>query len=241
MPDNILVFYSSTNSKNKHDATGAFIPEAQAFCKLHDVPKENQIAIECIGVPRRKRKKEVFDVIHNLGAKQSFDGLAFFGHGWPNGIQFGLLRKDVEEFAQLLSMRCTTDVKIVLYACLAAENDVRDRELKNIGPASDGGFADLLRDSMSEWGLLRGWVDAHKTAGHTSWNPYVVRFLCGTSDLQGGAWLVAPRSQYWRDWIKKLKDKPSGLRYRFPFMSELEIKAELAGLFWTSLTPVEAS
>jgi len=55
---------------------------------------------------------------------------------------------------------------------------------------------------------------------------------------EGGAWLVAPKSTYWRDWYRALRDKDDDLRHRFPLMSELEIKARLAGLAWTELTPV---
>ena len=103
-----------------------------------------------------------------------------------------------------------------------------------LGPATDGGFADVLRDEMVRAGLSSGWVDGHKTAGHTSFNPFLVRFLCEDVDdpehgAEGGSWLVQPRSQLWRKWIAALKSKKNGLRYRFPFLTEMEIKMELFG------------
>jgi hypothetical protein len=45
---------------------------------------------------------------------------------------------------------------------------------------------------------------------------------------EGGAWIVEPRSRLWKKWVQMLRQKKSGLRYRFPFMDELEIKQELA-------------
>lgn len=229
---NILVFYSSTNAKGKHDATGAFIPEAKAFKKLHNIPDENFIGVKCVGVPTVRRRRIVLDTIHDRGSEQLLDAVAFFGHGWPRGIQFGFNRDHVDELAALLERKASNDVRIVLYACLAAENDKRDSKVEGVGPATNGGFADELRDAMVLAGISEGLVDAHKTAGHTTWNPYVVRFLCKNVDAPdyggvGGAWLVAPRSEHWRDWIRALRNKSGGLRYRFPFMSQFEILAEL--------------
>jgi len=161
-----------------------------------------------------------------------------FGHGWPDGIQFGFRRSDLYELAARLAVSCAEDVRVILYACLAAENDVRDRDHANVGPGTDGGFADLLRDDLASWGKNRCQVDAHKTAGHAAWNPYVVRFR-GEAGTMGGYWLVAPGSELWPKWIKKMRGRAvkNHLRYRFPLMSELQIKAELAGLPWTELSP----
>jgi len=238
---NILVLYSNKNSRGKHDATGAFIPEAKKFAKLHAVPKENVIGMKLVGVPKWKRKERTLNIIHNAGTYRDLDAIACFGHGWPNGIQFGLTRPDISTLCALLKRKAAKDLKIVLYACLAAENDVRDSKRVELGPATDGGFADELRDQMVRECIKYGWVDGHKTAGHTSWNPYLVRFRCDAvmSELcgaVGGAWLVQPGSEYWSKWISKLKVNAAGMRYRFPFMSELQIKAELAGLPWTTLT-----
>ena len=42
---NPLIFYTSTDRKGKHDATGAFIPEAEAFAKLHGIDKKRLIPV----------------------------------------------------------------------------------------------------------------------------------------------------------------------------------------------------
>ncbi len=138
--------------------------------------------------------------------------------------------------------RCTPDAKVTLFACLAAENDVRDKIVSGLGPATDGGFADMLRDEMVRRGLDAGWVDAHKTAGHTSWNPFLVRFLCSYVDdpefgAEGGAWIVAPRSELWKNWIAALKNQKGAMRYRFPFMTEMMIKLELSGYPFSARNP----
>ena len=228
-----LVLYSNRNTPGRKDATGAFVPEARAFAKVHGVPKELQIGMPLHGVSAAKRRQKTFEAIYQASRKELLDCIAFFGHGWPRGIQFGFSRKHAHALARSLTECCVSDVKIVLYACLAAENDKRDKDHANVGPGTDGGFADVLRDEIARLGLVLGQVDAHKTAGHTTWNPYVVRFLCDAVEDyreggQGGAWIVAPGSQFWKPWMKALDNKRGGLRYRFPFLSELEIKAELA-------------
>jgi hypothetical protein len=236
---NILVFYSDKNSKGKHDATGAFIPEAKAFQKYHEIPKENMIPISCTELPKHERRTAVYEAIEEAGKKKKLDMVVFFGHGWPGGIQFGFKKRDIPQLAHVIHKNSFSAVRIVLYACLTAENSKRDREIKQLGPATDGGFSDLLRDELMKLGCVGGWIDAHKTFGHTTWNPYCVRFYCEEVDEPefgaiGGAWLVQPRSEYWSKWVRAMKHS---MRFRFPFLSELEIKAELAGIPWTGLVP----
>jgi len=231
---NILVIYSNTNTGKKHDASGAFIPEAKAFAKLHGVLKENIVGIKCPRVKKSTRRSDVYTAIEVAGYDQKLDAIAMFFHGWPRGIQPGFNRSHIPKLVEVMSQHCNPNVKITLYACLAAENDVRDKQTKNLGPATDGGFCDVLRDEMVRKGFTAGHVDGHKTAGHSGWNPYLVRFLCdAVEDPEigglGGHWLVAPGSQFWKPWVKALKNKEGGLRYRFPYMDELDIKAELMG------------
>lgn len=232
---NIVVLYSNTNSHGRNDANGAFIPEAKKFSKLHAVPDKNRIGLNLMCSKKRRREK-TFEAIESCYTKgNAVEAIALFGHGWPDGIQFGFDRKHINELSGFLAENCSPDCRIILFACLAAENDTRDLMHGNVGPGTDGGFADLLRDQMVREGFEKGHVDAHKTAGHTAWNPFLVRFLHNSvvdpvAGAIGGAWLVAPRSEHWSDWKTALKDEKSGLRWRFPFMSELQIKAELAGV-----------
>lgn len=232
---NILVLYSNTNTHGRNDANGAFIPEAKHFAKLHAVPDKQVIGINLL-INKKTRRRKTYEAIEGCYTKgDPIEAVAMFGHGWPDGIQFGFNRKHIPEFADLLAENCTPDLKVILFACLTAENDERDLMHGNVGPGTDGGFADLLRDQMVREGFETGWVDAHKTAGHTSWNPYLVRFLhSSVTDVDygavGGHWVVAPGSESWRSWINALKSKKNAMRWRFPFMTELQIKAELAGV-----------
>ncbi len=225
-----LVFYSSKNVKGRKDSTGAFTPEAKKFAKFHGVSDEDLIGIDCTKTNRPGNRRAM--VIQELRQRESLELLAFFGHGWPSGIQFGFNKKHINLLVGHL--QATNDLKIGLYACLAAENQVRDTDHKNVGPGTDGGFADMLRDEMVRFGITRGWVDAHKTAGHTSWNPYVVRFLCEDVDdpeygAEGGGWIVEPRSKYWKTWVQALRRNAGGIRYGFMVEDELSIKKMLSG------------
>jgi len=231
---NILVIYSNTNTGKKHDASGAFIPEAQAFQAAHNIPDCNMVGIKCPRIKKSTRRKQVYEAIERVSQDYPLDAIAFFGHGWPDGIQFGINREHIPELVSHMDGCCTQEVKVTLYACLAAENDVRDKQIKKLGVATDGGFCDVLRDEMVRQGFTAGHVDGHKTSGHTLVNPYWVRFLCENVDdpefgAVGGAWLVAPRSILWKPWVNALRDRDKGLGYRFPFMDELDIKAELMG------------
>jgi len=228
----MLLFVSSRDSHGKRDASGAFVPEARGFAKYHGVPDENVIHIDCTKRnPKANRVKAVeTEMLRRVGA--NLKAICFYGHGWPSGIQFGFNKQNVDQLAELI-MRCAADdVKIALFACLAAENAVRDTDHKRVGPGTDGGFADLLRDKIVWRGIRHGWVDAHKTAGHTTWNPYVVRFLCEDVDdpeygAEGGGWIVEPRTKYWKKWVAALRKNTGKLRYGFFLEEELHIKMRL--------------
>jgi hypothetical protein len=227
-----LVFYSNKNSHGRRDATGAFIPEAKKFAKFHGIPDENVIGIDGTkSNPAARRRAQVLNALRDV---EQLELLAFFAHGWPNGIQFGFQRKHIQLLVGHFPAK--PYLKVVLYACLNAENDKRDRDHRNVGPGTDGGFADLMRDEMVRFGMTEGRVDAHKTAGHTSWNPYVVRFPC--EDVQdeefgaeGGGWIVEPGSTYWKKWVKALRVNVNDIRYNFPMMDEADILNELRGIW----------
>ena len=229
-----LVFYSSKNSKGKKDATAVFIPESQKFATVNSVSASQNcvISVDCTQT-KDERKKDVIREILCAGSivSKPIDAIAFFCHGWTGGIQVGIWKKDIKEFVQALIKSCSKSLIITLYACLTAENDVPDNDWARPGPGTDGGFADLLRDEMGRQGFV-GHVDAHKTAGHASMNPYVVRFECsGIDDLvrggRGGKWLI-PRGTFWGVWSQALHDPANTLRYRFPFMSSSQIIYELS-------------
>ena len=242
-----LVFFSSVDSKGKNDSSGAFEPEAKAFAKLHKIPKEQVIGIDCVNTKSVVRAKKVLDTIKYFAKvlPEQCISLSFFGHGWNSGIQFGFnkAQESVGPLAKQISYLAAESIKVTFYACLTSENEVEDQERKNLGPATDGGFADRFRDRLVQemqtpLHPLTGWVDGHKTKGKACCNPFVVRFRLdahskASTDLYdacGGAWVVEPGSESWGRWVTSLSEESkTGLRYRFPFMGELEIKQELNG------------
>ncbi|WP_218251580.1 hypothetical protein, partial [Candidatus Magnetobacterium casense] len=93
-----------------------------------------------------------------------------------------------------------------------------------VGPATECGFADALRDALIEQGHS-GWVDAHKTAGHTTMNPYVVRFhLDPEVQNNGGEWIVQPGSPLWPAWVRAMRGP---MRFRFPLLDTEEIANQI--------------
>lgn len=230
----IAIFYSEKNSHGKRDATGAFIPEATRFGNIHNVPIDCRIPINCSkGYNYANRRRQVR--IGFMKAYQTIgpiEHVAFFCHGWPKGIQFGIMRSEIHKFIGSIESWVSKSLSFTLYSCLNAENDVREFIPKSIGHGTDGGFADVLRDDLVFLGYS-GHVDAHKLKGHTTKNPTVVRFRTDRvvnpyAGGVGGFWLVEPRSELWDEWIEALRDEEDDLRYRFPFMTQAEIVRELS-------------
>ena len=218
--ENIIVIYSSSDAKGKRDATGAFIPEAKAFAKHHCVPKENMLGVPCTKLKASDRREKVFSF---LEAKDSgsVELIAWFGHGWSSGIQFGINKKNVDELLSALDDSGRPNLKHVLYACSTASTNENTRKVSS--PGTDGGFADTLRDHMWDSGYNGGWVDAHLQPGHTTRNPYIMRFICNEEyhSRGGGNWLVKPKSTYWATWRNAIQN--TTFRYNFPVLDFLTL------------------
>jgi len=168
-----------------------------------------------------------------LNAILTFDGdrahaVGIFCHGLKGSLQTGHNLTTLAALARALTKSTHSGAKVVLYACSAADTPVKN------GPGGDDGFADRLRDALirhapGHW--KGGHVDAHVTAGHATTNPYVRRFTCDLAvpsetvlGIVGGEWIVPPGSKWWKAWDAALH---GDLRFRFPFMSISEIRAEL--------------
>jgi len=219
-----LVIFSSKNTHGLKDATGAFIPEAEKFAEKYKVIDEDMLPVNCRDYNVPKRREEVCVFLRN---KRDVELIAIFCHGWPVGLQVGFSKGNVNLFTQYLKMACVPNVKIVLYACSTGSNKQtkKTRVPKNIGPGTDGGFADTLRDEMLRNEFRGGWIDAHKTKGHTTMNPFLLRFHTEPIfeeewDVPGGDWLVSPKSELWADWRRLLKTE---FRFRFPVLRAIDI------------------
>ena len=225
---NILVIYSSKDTPGMNDADGAFIPQAQAFSKFYGVPKLNMHGIPCPDLTNVQRFDRVLKALHeNQGIKQ----IAMFCHGWSTGLQFGLNKPNIPRLIQWLSAACVPEVKLTLYACSTASTNKDSRNIRM--PGTNNGYADKLRDKMIEVGFRGGWVDAHLQKGHTTENPFIMRFYVQPRwekdyDMPGGEWLVSPQSQLWPAWKRAIQDDNGPFKYEFGQMTQAEIYARLS-------------
>jgi hypothetical protein len=215
-----LIFIPMHNAEGKKDVTGAFRPEAAAFCKLHGgtlYSIDNHL-------PMHKRRAQVLQWMeHERG---EFDSVAFFCHGWQDGIQLGFTRKNVKELAEELSNLSYSDNMTVPLYCCSTGDDAQDDPLESAG-FGDNSFADTLRDALCVEGETYCRVIAHSKPAHTTMNPKALFFegMGVPTGGVGGFAPVGPKSPNWKKWQKALKT--TDLRFRFPYMTPAEIHAEL--------------
>lgn len=224
-----LIFLPDRNTK-KADFSGAFLPEAKLYRQYFSIPPQNVCQID-ISKDFRERRKEVIDFIHKQAKEDTvIRSIAFFCHGLKNKIQLGFSTQTLHTLAEVMGQYCDEEVIVPIYACSTARNlnptIADDMEPNTVG--GDGGFADLLRDSLCANHMTYCRVMAHVTAGHTTTNPWV-RFFDGDGNEEGGNggyWVVEPKSELWKKWIKWLRTKDN--RFRFPFMSYVDILDEVS-------------
>lgn len=217
-----LVFAPRYNTDGKRDATGAFQPEAHAFCRALSLPNKVHLfdngALRAFG-SRRVDCEAAFASAQNLGI------VAFFMHGWKDGVQAGWRKGDVHKLARTLFDHCDTRPVVLLYACDAGRDDDQDRDDDVApGPGGEGGFADMLRDECRKLGL-QATIYAHTTEGHCTQNPNVRVFL--PDEMAGGRWVIDPSSNLWPAWKRAMRS--TDLRFRFAFLPRADLEAELRG------------
>ena len=158
-----IAFRPRFNTDGKKDVTGAFQPEAEQFVFLHG---GNAGAIHVIdnSRPMVERAAQVLAVLDNYRGA-GLDAIAFFCHGWPDGIQLGFRRSNVHRLGEAIAATAAFGgVTVPLYVCSSGAPDDNGKS-----------FAGMLRDSLFYHGVP-GRVLAHTTKGHTTYNPYVVTF-----------------------------------------------------------------
>ena len=212
-PNNALVF---TLVGQNFDEFGK---RARDFCEYHQIPDQNLCEWKPVKGPIAKGIMRN-NLLTEIQSRKDIDLIALFCHGFPDRLQFGLHLQHTDDLALACSASCTNDLRVVVYACSAADNNVRD--LKGDGPATDGGWCDSLRDSLCRQGITQCQVDGHLTAGHTTRNPFLVRFLGnGRSEGGIGGEMIVPRDHaLWKKWGQSLK---GGMQFAFPMMTTKQI------------------
>ncbi|QQS36579.1 MAG: hypothetical protein IPM56_01095 [Ignavibacteriales bacterium] len=221
-----------------NDVGGAFLPESFYFSHYNFVPVGSTYVVdngECAlvrgeitnPVSYDQRKRKVLDALDSLPASQPMRVVAFFCHGWQTGFQFGFKTNTSVEYqsstygdcaalAEAIARIATPDVKVVLYACSTG--------------ATDDGFAATLRDELATR-RPNCRVDAHKTLGHSTKNPFVNRFEAPAGTP--GQMIVPTDHRLWGKWRRVLNnpfDEGSTLLWKFSQMSTTEIHEHLDSL-----------
>ncbi len=222
----VLAFVPKYNSEGKKDVTGAFMPEAQKFLKL--AGQGGSIYQFDNSKSLVTRKKEILRQLD--GYTDDYvrmpTTVAFFCHGWADGIQAGFNRKTVGELAWAISRATENQSGTVPLYCCSTGDDAQDDPLESAG-FGDNSFADTLRDALCAEGEIYCRVIAHSKPAHTTMNPKALFFegMGVSTGGVGGYAPVGPKSPNWKKWQKALKT--TDLRFRFGYMTPAEIHAEL--------------
>ena len=223
----VAIFVPKYNT-TKPDATGAFHPEAKAFCKFWHVPQSRINYLD--------NKKGRYDLAEDfLDAMQSYakqgetiEDWILFCHGYTHGVQFGIRSpghknfnaRDREQFERFISYMNPRNVNLILFAC--STGDDPDGDSDTAPGSGDGSFGDLVRDAIVANGGSHVRVLSHTTAGHTTGNPFIKLFE--DDQLEGGQLIAQPFTPEFKKLQSKLK---TSFRFLLPFLSVEEIRKQL--------------
>jgi hypothetical protein len=214
-----LLLAPRRDTPGKHDATGAFQPEARRFFGIHG---GRQVHVDN-GYSAERRAEHVLDELVT-SPPAPWQTIAFFCHGTPSSIQLGFDLRNVQDLARAVAQTSAPDVRVLLYCCSTASTI---RRLLRTSVGGDGGFADALRDALCREGATGCRVVGHTTVGHATKNPYV-RFFDGKGSSiggQGGEYVVRPGSALWPRWREALA---TDFRFHFPYLEVAQIHDVLA-------------
>lgn len=213
---NGIVFLPDRN-EHKSDYRGAFDPESKRFAEIYDLPRVK------VDISRGAASRRM-SVLHALEPLRDLACVAFFTHGLRSSLpQMGFNLANVRALGEALARALAPSGVVVLYACSTAGGI-------GGGERGEGGFADALRDVLSE--LRPDWtghIDAHERAAHTTKNALCRRFSHHKGDTKraGAAWIVDPDDKtLFRAWQKNELHGTDEMRFRFPFMRIAEIREE---------------
>src|SRR3990172_576073 len=152
---NALVLHPTSNSRGRHDVTGAFAPGARELCRVYGIAAPHAFDNT---LPEPARERAVLSAIHS--AARPLELLAYFGHGVSDGLSSAGFRGPMEaaQFCRAVKTVAADSITILLYACSAA-NSFASRIAGGVGSNCE--------------------VYAHTTSGHSYKNPYLKRFPPG--------------------------------------------------------------
>lgn len=208
-----LVFTPDRNHTG-NDFKGAFKPESDRY-KLWYESRGDTVEIHRIDTTHPGGSRTEVETI--VEATAGIDRLAFFCHGWREGMQMGY-RSSTEDDRQRLLMlagriyrQSTPNLRVALYACLA-------------GKGGDGSFADVLFESLRASGCADVSVFAHTDAGHATRNADAILF---SPAHPSGEVIAERKTPMYRRFDARLDDKADDLRWRAPYMTVEELRQEL--------------
>lgn len=208
-----LLFHPTTITPGHIDDAGYFRRNAQAAAALwaredglvcHIIPFDNTKS-------ERARRADVAAACAIFGGSVAL--IAFFCHGWTDGVQAGFTRGTIGAFADLAKAAAAPGqlLRIALYACSTGSD--------RFGHDGDNSFADFARDHISDLGL-RVQIDCHTTPGDATENSHLRRLESPAG--VGGTLLVDPMNHHVQELLRTL------WRFRFPFKSRDEITADVS-------------
>jgi hypothetical protein len=237
----ILAFATTKSWSAKRPFAGKYFKaEMHAAAKCW---RELGHEVSTIEVEHKKHADIRWVVLSRLCEEKTVDAVAFFAHGtpmWMHGA--GTSVYNCEELAERLSILNTK--LVIIYSCSCGRSKGewpgykmiwKSINIEDVKP--DDGVAFRLADAIAGYGKDVD-IIAHTTSGDTTRNPFVVR-LTGKAGYKVTRLPIIERItgkekktfigavRRWKAWIKELKRKDSDLRYRFPFMKDMEIINEL--------------
>ncbi len=207
-PGEVALFVPKYNSK-RHDATGAFHPEAINFCKRWNIPRDNIHYIDNKLPKSVHRPGNIADALLDemeevqAAAEKPIAIWIFLCHGYTHGIQFSIrspghrhfdpeYKKRYDRFLDIIGDHSSP--LLIMYAC-STSNDPNGE--KDTAPGSgDGSWADYVRDDLCKKGAVFCRVFTHATAGPATTNPFI-KLIDGEGVAEGGVGgqlLAAPRT-----------------------------------------------
>jgi hypothetical protein len=155
-------------------------------------------SVNTIAIDEKKNWKKHRLVLEAIeGCDGPVDAIAFFCHGWHNGISLGFTRYHIPELATALKnnrlFNQMEKITTVLYACSTFKKKTS--------------FGPRLADATD--GMNLSVVVGHSTKGHCTRNPFASRAAFGLMSPFKPcirlSWWKRRKSPEWKAWVERLK------------------------------------